>query len=69
MAGRGSFIESFPLFGYDLADYDQLFNEKMDMLLAIKEQVNQSIIDLFTLVQFRRIFQYGLLREETLIQQ
>ncbi len=40
MAGRGSFIESFPLFGYDLADYDQLFNEKMDMLLAIKEQVN-----------------------------
>ncbi|MBM7636381.1 LLM class flavin-dependent oxidoreductase [Streptococcus saliviloxodontae] len=36
MAGRGSFIESFPLFGYDLADYDELFNEKLDMLQAIK---------------------------------
>lgn len=40
MAGRGSFIESFPLFGYDLANYDELFNEKLDMLLAIKEQTN-----------------------------
>ena len=30
MAGRGSFIESFPLFGYDLADYDRLFAEKLD---------------------------------------
>jgi len=30
MAGRGSFIESFPLFGYDLADYDTLFSEKLD---------------------------------------
>ncbi|MGT2828646.1 LLM class flavin-dependent oxidoreductase [Streptococcus hillyeri] len=40
MAGRGSFIESFPLFGYDLADYDELFNEKLDMLLAIKETTN-----------------------------
>ena len=27
MAGRGSFVESFPLFGYDLSDYDELFNE------------------------------------------
>ncbi|MDB5253749.1 MAG: class flavin-dependent oxidoreductase [Flaviaesturariibacter sp.] len=35
MAGRGSFIESFPLFGYDLADYDVLFSEKLDMLLKI----------------------------------
>lgn len=40
MAGRGSFIESFPLFGYDLANYNELFNEKLDMLLAIKEQTN-----------------------------
>lgn len=40
MAGRGSFIESFPLFGYDLADYEQLFNEKLDMLLAIKEKTH-----------------------------
>jgi probable LLM family oxidoreductase len=37
MAGRGSFIESFPLFGYDLKDYDQLFSEKLDLLLKINE--------------------------------
>jgi probable LLM family oxidoreductase len=35
MAGRGSFIESFPLFGYDLADYDALFTEKLDLLLKL----------------------------------
>lgn len=33
--GRGSFIESFPLFGYNLKDYDQLFEEKLDLLLTI----------------------------------
>ncbi|MBS1742084.1 MAG: LLM class flavin-dependent oxidoreductase [Bacteroidetes bacterium] len=38
MAGRGSFIESFPLFGYDLRDYDRLFEEKLDLLLKINEQ-------------------------------
>jgi probable LLM family oxidoreductase len=37
MAGRGSFIESFPLFGYDLDDYDELFTEKLELLLAIRE--------------------------------
>jgi probable LLM family oxidoreductase len=37
MAGRGSFIESFPLFGYDLDDYDELFEEKLDLLLALRE--------------------------------
>lgn len=37
MAGRGSFIESFPLFGQDLSDYDELFNEKLDLLLKIRE--------------------------------
>jgi probable LLM family oxidoreductase len=37
MAGRGSFIESFPLFGYDLDDYDELFAEKLELLLAIRE--------------------------------
>ena len=44
MAGRGSFIESFPLFGYDLDDYDELFAEKLDLLLRIrtKEQVTWS---------------------------
>ena len=35
MAGRGSFIESFPLFGYDLDDYDELFAEKLDLLLGL----------------------------------
>src|SRR5829696_6822040 len=37
MAGRGSFIESFPLFGYDLNDYDRLFEEKLAQLLAVRE--------------------------------
>lgn len=37
MAGRGSFIESFPLFGYDLNDYDALFSEKLDLLLALRD--------------------------------
>src|SRR5436309_7593666 len=36
MAGRGSFIESFPLFGHDLDDYDRLFAEKLERLLAIR---------------------------------
>src|SRR6476659_6587821 len=35
MAGRGSFIESFPLFGYNLQDYDELFSEKLEMLLQL----------------------------------
>ena len=38
MAGRGSFIESFPLFGYDLDDYDELFAEKLDLLLRAPRQ-------------------------------
>lgn len=40
MAGRGSFVESFPLFGYDLRDYEELFNEKLDMLLQIRKDTN-----------------------------
>jgi probable LLM family oxidoreductase len=40
MAGRGSFIESFPLFGYDLDDYDELFGEKLDLLLRIRESTH-----------------------------
>src|SRR5436853_2195040 len=37
--GRGSFIESFPLFGLDLKDYENLFNEKLDLFAAVlKEQ-------------------------------
>jgi probable LLM family oxidoreductase len=37
VAGRGAFTESFPLFGYDLAQYDELFDEKLKMLLKIRE--------------------------------
>ncbi|MEN8702239.1 LLM class flavin-dependent oxidoreductase [Bacillus infantis] len=37
MAGRGSFIESFPLFGYDLQDYNELFDEKLGLLLALQK--------------------------------
>jgi len=36
MVGRGSFVESFPLFGYDLRDYDALFEEKLDLLLRLR---------------------------------
>jgi probable LLM family oxidoreductase len=39
MVGRGSFIESFPLFGYDLRDYDELFAEHLDLLLTIRDSV------------------------------
>ena len=38
MAGRGSFIESFPLFGYDLNAYDELFAEKLELLLLVRER-------------------------------
>jgi probable LLM family oxidoreductase len=37
MAGRGSFIESFPLFGFDLEDYDELFGERLDLLLKLRD--------------------------------
>src|SRR5687767_6729324 len=36
MAGRGSFTESFPLFGFDLRDYDELFAEKLELLVALR---------------------------------
>jgi probable LLM family oxidoreductase len=38
MAGRGSFIESFPLFGFDLEDYDALFVEKLELLLELRDK-------------------------------
>lgn len=38
MAGRGSFTESFPLFGYKLEDYNELFEEKLDLLLKINNE-------------------------------
>jgi probable LLM family oxidoreductase len=37
IVGRGSFIESYPLFGFDLEDYDSLFSEKLELLLKIRE--------------------------------
>jgi probable LLM family oxidoreductase len=37
VAGRGSFIEAFPLFGYNLEDYDELYSEKLDLLLKIRD--------------------------------
>lgn len=40
IAGRGSFIESFPLFGYDLHDYNELFSEKLELLLKIRASTN-----------------------------
>jgi probable LLM family oxidoreductase len=42
MAGRGSFIESYPLFGYDLEDYDELFTEKLELLMKLntKEKIS-----------------------------
>ena len=40
VAGRGSFIESFPLFGLNLEDYDSLFAEKLELLLAIRENTH-----------------------------
>lgn len=40
VAGRGSFVEAFPLFGYALEDYDSLFEEKLELLLAIRENTH-----------------------------
>jgi alkanesulfonate monooxygenase SsuD/methylene tetrahydromethanopterin reductase-like flavin-dependent oxidoreductase (luciferase family) len=39
IVGRGSFIESYPLFGYDLQNYDELFAEKLDLLLRLRDEV------------------------------
>jgi probable LLM family oxidoreductase len=39
VVGRGSFIESYPLFGYDLQNYDELFAEKLDLLLHLRDEV------------------------------
>jgi len=43
MAGRGSFIESFPLFGYNLDDYDNLFEDKLMLLLELNKTINGKI--------------------------
>ncbi len=36
--GRGSFIESYPLFGYDLSDYEKLFEEKVDLFVKLRSE-------------------------------
>ena len=43
VAGRGSFVESYPLFGLRLEDYDELFAEKLDLLLAIRANTRQMV--------------------------
>ena len=43
MAGRGSFIESFPLFGYDLADYDELYASKLNLLMALNDSTTEEV--------------------------
>jgi probable LLM family oxidoreductase len=40
VAGRGSFVEAYPLFGLNLQDYDSLFAEKLDLLLALRDSTN-----------------------------
>ena len=42
-AGRGSSVETFPLFGYDMADYDQLYAEKLDLLMKINENKDEHV--------------------------
>lgn len=42
IAGRGAFIESYPLFGYDTGDYDALFEEKLQLLLELRENASLS---------------------------
>ncbi|MGO4877208.1 Atu2307/SP_0267 family LLM class monooxygenase [Pedobacter psychrotolerans] len=57
MAGRGSFIESFPLFGYDLQDYDELYEEKLELLLKINRESK---------VNWKGKFRAGLVNQEVL---
>ena len=47
MAGRGSFIESFPLFGYDLADYERLFEEKLELMARLLTEVHRTVSQQF----------------------
>jgi probable LLM family oxidoreductase len=42
-AGRGSSVETFPLFGYDLSDYDRLYAEKLDLLMSINNSKTENI--------------------------
>jgi alkanesulfonate monooxygenase SsuD/methylene tetrahydromethanopterin reductase-like flavin-dependent oxidoreductase (luciferase family) len=42
-AGRGSSVETFPLFGYDLVDYDRLYSEKLDLLMTINDSPTEHV--------------------------
>jgi alkanesulfonate monooxygenase SsuD/methylene tetrahydromethanopterin reductase-like flavin-dependent oxidoreductase (luciferase family) len=42
-AGRGPSVETFPLFGYDLNDYDRLYAEKLDLLMTINNSKTENI--------------------------
>ena len=57
MAGRGSFIESFPLFGYALDDYDELFAEKLELLLAIRD--SERVTGVASIARRSRTWPYG----------
>lgn len=72
IAGRGSFIESFPLFGYNMHDYEDLFNENIELLLKLRESEKvtwngghrPAIHNLgYTRVLFRILYLYGLVAE------
>ncbi|MEJ0034006.1 MAG: hypothetical protein WDO15_28405 [Bacteroidota bacterium] len=70
MAGRGSFIESFPLFGYNLKDYDSLFAEKIELLIKTEAKarrshgresfVLRSMISVSIQGHYTKSFRYGL---------
>lgn len=64
MVGKGSFIESFPLFGYDLKDYQALFDEKLKMLLRIRDNEMLSWSGKFTpLVENRGVYPRSVQKE------
>ena len=53
IAGRGAFVESFPLFGYDLDDYNELFAEKLDLLLRLNAGRARDLAGAFPLRRLR----------------
>ena len=59
MLGRGSFVESFPLFGLDLADYELLFEEKLDLFAAIPHGTGQTYLREVLLVADHNAYHVG----------
>lgn len=66
MVGRGSFIESFPLFGYNLDDYNELFEEKLELLLKLNKETNVSFNSEFR-APLRNTTVYPLSKDELMI--